>query len=59
MSKFFAAIGFLAVIAGAVIAVFLLWDKYKACDECAECEEDVELEENDECLEAEVEEIEK
>ena len=47
MTKFFAAIGFLAVLASAVIAALMLWEKYRAYEE----DEEVIEEEADEALE--------
>ena len=43
MSKFFAAIGLLAVLAGTVIAALMLWEKYRACEEDEVIEEAEEI----------------
>jgi hypothetical protein len=53
MTKFFAAIGFLAVLAGAVIAALMLWEKYRAYEE----DEEIIEEESDETLEKAEEEL--
>ena len=46
MKNLLAAIGVLAMLAGTVLAVIMIWDKYTACKaECEEAEEDAELEE--------------
>ena len=45
MKNLLAAIGVLAMLAGTVFAVIMLWDKYNCCKECEEAEEEEELEE--------------
>ena len=57
MKNILAAIGVLAMLAGTVLAVVMLWDKYNCCkEECEEAEEDAELEEAAEESEPAIEE---
>lgn len=57
MKNFLAAIGVLAMLAGTVLAVVMLWDKYNCCkEECEEAEEEAELEEAAEEAELAIEE---
>ena len=57
MKNILAAIGVLAMLAGTVFAVIMLWDKYNCCkEECEEAGEDAELEEAAEEAEPVIEE---
>ena len=57
MKNILAAIGVLAMLAGTVLAIVMLWDKYNCCkEECEEAEEDAELEEAAEEAEPAIEE---